>query len=92
MEQVALAVVAAIEGLGVKALEALHAAVEVRAWCAHEQMEVVPHEAVREACPRPALNDLGEAVQEPKAVARVDEDRQARDSAIEHVVDAACDQ
>ena len=49
MEQVALAVVAAVERLSVEALEALHAAVEIGAGGADEQVEVVPHQAVREA-------------------------------------------
>ena len=49
MEQVALAVVAAVERLSVEALEALHAAVEIGAGSADEQVEVVPHQAVREA-------------------------------------------
>jgi hypothetical protein len=92
MEQVPFAVVAAIEGLGVEALQTLHPAVEVGLGCAHEKVEVVAHEAVREACPRPPADDVGEAVQESNAVPRVDEDRQARDSTIEHVVHAAGDQ
>ena len=43
MEQVAFAVVAAVEGLRIEPLEALHAAVEVGPGRADEEVEMVPH-------------------------------------------------
>jgi len=92
VEEMALALVAAVEVSGVEPLEPLHAPVEVGLRRLDEQVEVVPHEAVGQALPRAALDDVADAVEEPDPIARVEEDRQPHDPAVEDVVDAAGDE
>jgi len=92
VEEMALALVAAVEAPGVEPLEPLHAPVEVGLRRLDEQVEVVPHEAVGQALPRAALDDVADAVEEPDPIARVEEDRQPHDPAVEDVVDAAGDE
>jgi hypothetical protein len=51
MEEVTGSTVPPVERLGIDPLQSLHAAVEVGVGRREHEVEVVPHEAVREACP-----------------------------------------
>ena len=60
-------VVATVEVLGVRAVQAVHAGAEVRRSGLDEQVDVIAHQAVAEA---PPLHPLGDAA-ERREVARV---------------------
>lgn len=92
VKEVSFTFVTAVEALGVHALKVLHSPGEVRARCGYEQVEVVPHEAVRQAPPGAVVHSLAKLGQESDSVTRVREDWQSRDSAVEDVVHTVGDE
>jgi hypothetical protein len=76
-EEVADAVVAAVEARGVDAVQLAHPEREVRVRRLHHQVEVITHQAVGMADPAVAFDDLREDTEEPLPVGRVAEDRGA---------------
>src|SRR5204863_4342554 len=72
MEEVPLALVAPVEVLRVHALQPLHPSIKIGIRRVDEQVEVIPHEAVLEASPRPAIDDVGEEVEEADPITRVE--------------------
>jgi hypothetical protein len=80
--------VAAIERLRELALNALHTVAQVACRRLDDQVEVVPHQAVREARPRHPRRKARQQCEVPPAIQIVDEERLAGRAAREHMVDA----
>lgn len=74
LQDVARALVARVEALGVGGVQALHAPRQVRPGRLDDQVVVVRHEAVGEAPPPARPDDLTEAMEEEAAVVVVEED------------------
>src|SRR3954468_6292075 len=81
LEEVAVAAMPAVEGLGVLELQAMHALPEIRLRRLHEQVNVVRHEAVREADPAEPQDDHGEQPDVAAVVIVVDKDPPAFNAA-----------
>ena len=81
--------VAAIEALGIDAVQLSHAAGQVGLGRLDQQVKVVVHQAVGVAVPPEALDDRGESVQECFAVFVVAKHFLARIAARGHMIDSA---
>ena len=91
LEQVANAVVGAVERTRVAAIQEAHAARKVRLRRAHDEVVVIAHQAVRQAFPAAPANNLTEQVDESSAIVVVHVNRLALDATCHDVINAAGD-
>jgi hypothetical protein len=89
LEDVADALVAAVEALGIEAIDVAHSGREIRARRLDHQMVVVGHQAVGVAAPAAAPDDFAERLQELATVGVDEEDGRAVVAARGDVVERA---
>jgi hypothetical protein len=87
-EEVARAVVAAVEGLCIDAVQALDAVGQTPELGFHDEVVVVRHQAERVDAPVVTANDVGQKGEEVPALVVVEIDRRARHASRRDVVDA----
>jgi hypothetical protein len=88
LEEVADSAVARVEGGRVGAVEALHSARQLRLAALDDEVEVVPHQAVRVHRPAERARETGEGHEEEAPIRVVHEDKAAVDATRGQVVDA----
>src|SRR4029077_10058557 len=89
LKEVSDAGVLFVESLRVEGMQTLHPASEVRLMRPDEQVNVVPHEAVRKAVPHPFANDVPDQVEIAMAILVVFEDRPSIDTPGVNVMNSA---
>jgi hypothetical protein len=87
-EDVAVPAVAAVEALGIDAVQVLHPGRHLLRRRLDDQVVVRVHQAEGMAFPPVPADDEGQQRQEEQAVGLVDEDRSPEDAARRHVQDA----
>jgi hypothetical protein len=87
-EEVARAVVAAVEGLRVDAVQPLEAVREAPELRLHDEVVVVRHQAERVDSPPVTADDVSQEAEEEPALVVVEIDRAARDASRRDVVEA----